>query len=153
VFIGTHDGELPPERLRDTREIAKVRFLDCSARQPMAMSGRLPTWGRADVNDHFGPLLARKRPFWIRPRPPKAECHAPCSPPGQWWPEEKKAMGHSEYDPAAKERRPWNAGRVVGAKRALKPQQVWAIRFWLNRERRLRDRAMFDLAIDSKLRG
>jgi hypothetical protein len=62
-------------------------------------------------------------------------------------------MGHSEYDPAAKERRPWNAGRMVGAKRALKPQQVWAIRFWLDRERRQRDRAMFDLAIDSKLRG
>src|SRR5665213_961512 len=62
-------------------------------------------------------------------------------------------MGHSEFDPAAKERRPWNAGRMVGAKRALKPQQVWAIRFWLNRERRLRDRALFDLAIDSKLRG
>ena len=62
-------------------------------------------------------------------------------------------MGHSEYDPAAKDRRPWNAGRMVGAKRALKPQQVWAIRFWLDRERRLRDRAMFDLAIDSKLRG
>jgi hypothetical protein len=62
-------------------------------------------------------------------------------------------MGHSEYDPTAKERRPWNVGRNVGAKRALKPQQVWAIRFWLDRERRLRDRAMFDLAIDSKLRG
>jgi integrase len=62
-------------------------------------------------------------------------------------------MAHSEFDPAAKERRPWNAGRMVGAKRALKPQQVWAIRFWLDRERRLRDRAMFDLAIDSKLRG
>jgi hypothetical protein len=54
-------------------------------------------------------------------------------------------MGHSEYDPVAKERRPWNAGRKLGAKRALKPQQVWAIRFWLDRERRLRDRAMFDL--------
>jgi hypothetical protein len=62
-------------------------------------------------------------------------------------------MGHSEYDPAARHRRPWNAGRMLGAKRALKPQQVWAIRFWLDRERRLRDRAMFDLAIDSKLRG
>ena len=57
-------------------------------------------------------------------------------------------MGHSEYDPAAKDRRPWNVGRTVGAKRALKPQQVWAIRFWLDSERRLRDRAMFDLAID-----
>ena len=62
-------------------------------------------------------------------------------------------MGHSEHDPATKERRPWNVGRKVGAKRALKPQQVSAIRFWLDRECRLRDRAMFDLAIDSKLRG
>lgn len=62
-------------------------------------------------------------------------------------------MGHSEYDPAAKDRRAWNAGRMVGSKRALKPQQVWAIRFWLDRERKLRVRAMFDLAIDSKLRG
>jgi integrase len=62
-------------------------------------------------------------------------------------------MGHSEYDPASSERRAWNAGRKLGAKRALKPQQVWAIRFWLDRERRLRDRALFDLAIDSKLRG
>src|SRR6185437_10366497 len=62
-------------------------------------------------------------------------------------------MGHSEDDPAAKDRPPWNAGRKLGAKRALKSQQVWAIRFWLDRERRLRDRALFDLAIDSKLRG
>jgi integrase len=62
-------------------------------------------------------------------------------------------MGHSEYDPAARERPAWNAGRMLGAKRALKPQQVWAIRFWLEREGRLRDRALFDLAIDSKLRG
>jgi hypothetical protein len=28
-------------------------------------------------------------------------------------------MGYSEYDPAAKDRRPWNVGRMVGAKRAL----------------------------------
>jgi hypothetical protein len=62
-------------------------------------------------------------------------------------------MGHSESDPGAEHRKPWNAGRKLGAKRALKPQQIWAIRFWLDRERRLRDRAMFDLAIDSKLRG
>jgi hypothetical protein len=62
-------------------------------------------------------------------------------------------MGHSDFDPAAKGRRPWKVGRMVGAKRAPKPQQIWAIRFWLDRERRMRDRAMFDLAIDSKLRG
>lgn len=62
-------------------------------------------------------------------------------------------MGHSEFDPCVGERRPWNAGRMIGSKRALKPQQVWAIRFWLDREQRIRDRALFDLAIDSKLRG
>lgn len=62
-------------------------------------------------------------------------------------------MGHTTYEPALTERRPWNAGKVLGAKRALKPRQVWQIRFWLDRERRLRDRALFDLAIDSKLRG
>ena len=50
-------------------------------------------------------------------------------------------------------RPPWNAGRKVGPKRALKQKEVWAIRFWLDQERRLRDRALFDLAIDSKLRG
>jgi hypothetical protein len=44
-------------------------------------------------------------------------------------------------------------GRLLGAKRALKQQQVWAIRFWLDQHRRLRGRALFDFAIDSKLRG
>ena len=62
-------------------------------------------------------------------------------------------MGHSSLDPAFQERRPWNEGRLLGAKRALKQQQVWAIRFWLDQHRRLRDRALFDFAIDSKLRG
>ena len=41
-------------------------------------------------------------------------------------------MGHSALDPAFQERRPWNEGRLLGAKRALKQQQVWAIRFWLD---------------------
>lgn len=59
----------------------------------------------------------------------------------------------SEFDPAAAERRAWNAGRKVGAKRPLKPRQVWAVRFFLDQHRRVRDRALFDLAIDSKLRG
>lgn len=62
-------------------------------------------------------------------------------------------MGHSHYDPNAPDRRAWNAGKKVGTKRPLKPRQIWAIRFFLDRERRLRDRALFDLAIDSKLRG
>ena len=62
-------------------------------------------------------------------------------------------MGYSQYDPAGLGRPAWNAGRKVGAKRALKPRQIWAIRFFLDQEGRLRDRALFDLAIDSKLRG
>jgi len=44
-------------------------------------------------------------------------------------------------------------GRKVEAKRALKPRQVWGIRFFLDQHRRLRDRALLDLAVDSKLRG
>lgn len=62
-------------------------------------------------------------------------------------------MGLSQYDPAVQDRRAWNAGRKVGAKRALKPRQIWAIQFFLGQEGRLRNRALFDLAIDSKLRG
>jgi integrase len=62
-------------------------------------------------------------------------------------------MGLSNFDPGALVRRPWNAGRLLGSKRDLKPQQVWAIRFLLDSEGHLRDRALFDLAIDSKLRG
>lgn len=62
-------------------------------------------------------------------------------------------MGHSHYEPTASDRRAWNAGKKVGTKRPLRPRQIWAIRFFLDRERRLRDRALFDLAIDSKLRG
>lgn len=33
-------------------------------------------------------------------------------------------------------RQVWNAGKPVGAKRALKPKQTWEIRFYLNRRRR-----------------
>ncbi len=62
-------------------------------------------------------------------------------------------MGHSPYDPAAQCRPAWNAGKTVGTKRPLTQKQIWAVRFFLDREGRLRDRALFDLAIDSKLRG
>ncbi|MGE3365590.1 MAG: tyrosine-type recombinase/integrase [Rhizobiaceae bacterium] len=62
-------------------------------------------------------------------------------------------MGISQYDPAARGRPAWNAGKQVGVKRPLKVKQIWLIRFFLDREGRMRDRALFDLAIDSKLRG
>src|SRR5690348_15575880 len=62
-------------------------------------------------------------------------------------------MGYSRFDAATQTRVPWNAGKNVGTKRPLTQKQIWAIRFHLDREGRLRDRALFDLAIDSKLRG
>lgn len=62
-------------------------------------------------------------------------------------------MGHAQYDPATHRRLVWNAGKMVGTKRPLTQKQIWAVRFFLDREGRLRDRALFDLAIDSKLRG
>ena len=62
-------------------------------------------------------------------------------------------MGHSIFDDASRERAAWNAGKKVGTKRPFTQKQIWAIRFFLDRERRVRDRALFDLAIDSKLRG
>jgi integrase len=62
-------------------------------------------------------------------------------------------MGYSQYDPAVQGRAAWNAGKTVGTKRPLTQKQIWAIRFFLDREGRVRDRALFDLAIGNKLRG
>jgi hypothetical protein len=50
-------------------------------------------------------------------------------------------MGQAKYDPGYDDRRPWNAGKFVGAKRPLTPKQVWKVRFHLERDRRLRDLA------------
>src|ERR1700682_723320 len=49
--------------------------------------------------------------------------------------------------------RPWNKGKLTGAKPPLRPKHVWLIRTKLQVEGRIRDLAMFNLAIDSKLRG
>jgi hypothetical protein len=48
---------------------------------------------------------------------------------------------------------PWNKGKVTGAKPPLRPKHVWSIRTKFQIEGRSRDLAMFNLAIDSKLRG
>ena len=48
---------------------------------------------------------------------------------------------------------PWNKGKLTGAKPPLRPKHVWSIRPKLQVEGRTRDLAMFNLAIDSKLRG
>ena len=48
---------------------------------------------------------------------------------------------------------PWNKGKIVGQKAPLKLREIWAIRVRLQLRRSLRDLALFNLAIDSKLRA
>ncbi|WP_454774316.1 tyrosine-type recombinase/integrase [Janthinobacterium tructae] len=48
---------------------------------------------------------------------------------------------------------PWNKGKLVGQKAPLRVSEIWAIRVRLEFSRRVRDLALFNLAIDSKLRG
>ena len=50
-------------------------------------------------------------------------------------------------------RRPWNAGRVIGPKAPLKPRHIWSIRQELKSLGAVRDLAMFNIALDAKLRG
>jgi integrase len=55
--------------------------------------------------------------------------------------------------PAVSKRTPWNKGKIVGAKPPLRPKHVWSIRTKLQVEGRMRDLALFNVALDSKLRG
>jgi len=55
--------------------------------------------------------------------------------------------------PTSHKRVPWNKGKLTGAKPPLRPKHVWSIRTKLQIEGRVGDLAMFNLAIDSKLRG
>lgn len=50
-------------------------------------------------------------------------------------------------------RPPWNRGKLTGQKPPLKPKYVWSIRTQLQLNGKVRDLALFNLAIDSKLRG
>ncbi len=50
-------------------------------------------------------------------------------------------------------RNAWNNGRIIGQKRPLLPKHVWAIRVRLELAHATRDLALFNTAIDSKLRG
>lgn len=62
-------------------------------------------------------------------------------------------MSRIQLPVAVPRRLAWNKGRIVGPKRPLKPKQVWAIRIRIEMSGELRDLALFNLAIDSKLRG
>ena len=48
---------------------------------------------------------------------------------------------------------PWNKGKLVGQKSPLKLKEIWAIRIRLQLSNHIRDLALFNLAIDSKLRS
>ena len=59
-------------------------------------------------------------------------------------------MDTSIVDPA---REPWNKGKLVGQKTPFKLKEIWSIRIRLQIANRCRDLALFNLAIDSKLRA
>jgi hypothetical protein len=48
---------------------------------------------------------------------------------------------------------PWNKGKLIGQKAPLKLKEIWAIQIRLPLVQRVRDLALFNLGIDSKLRG
>ena len=54
---------------------------------------------------------------------------------------------------ASKSKEPWNKGKILGQKSPLKLKEIWAIRIRLQLFRKIRDLALFNLAIDSKLRA
>ncbi len=62
-------------------------------------------------------------------------------------------MNVEHATPVPPVRTPLNKGKLIGAKPPLRTKHVWAIRTKLQVEGRTRELAMFNLAIDSKLRG
>ncbi len=62
-------------------------------------------------------------------------------------------MPRVQPPPVTPKYKTWNKGRIIGPKRCLLPKQVWAIRAWLELADYPRDLALFNVAIDSKLRG
>lgn len=55
--------------------------------------------------------------------------------------------------PTTAARSPWNKGKLTGQKAPLRLNEIYAIRVRLQLAHRTRDLALFNLAIDSKLRG
>lgn len=62
-------------------------------------------------------------------------------------------MPRAQLPAVSPKRKAWNKGRIIGQKRPLLPKQVWAIRARLELAGNLRDLALFNVAIDGKLRG
>jgi membrane fusion protein, type I secretion system len=59
----------------------------------------------------------------------------------------------NDFNVVGFKRKPWNEGKLIGQKPPLQPEHVWAIRTRLQNSGGIRDLALFNLAIDSKLRG
>jgi integrase len=62
-------------------------------------------------------------------------------------------QAHEDSSPPGPKCTPWNRGKLIGAKPPLWPKHVWSIRTKLHIEGRILELALFNLAIDSKLRG
>ena len=63
-------------------------------------------------------------------------------------------MNYNDPGPRpTRSREPWNKGKLIGPKPPRRPSHVWSIRTKLQLKGRTRDLALFNLAIDSKLRG
>lgn len=62
-------------------------------------------------------------------------------------------MHHTSNSESISNHIPWNKGKLIGQRPALKQQEVWSIRIRLQLAKKTRDLAMFNLAIDSKLRS
>lgn len=59
----------------------------------------------------------------------------------------------AQFDLFKTRKRPWNSGRIIGPKPPLKPKHIWGIRQQLKVAGKVRDLALFNCAIDAKLRG
>lgn len=102
------------------------------------------------------PARRRERPHSVRLRPFRVGCSSRSMATRRWDGEGRASMEtivSTEQPAAHRQHDPWNKGRLIGQKRPLKPKDVWTIRVRLQLEGRKRDLAMFNLAIDSKLRG
>ncbi|MEP0519637.1 MAG: tyrosine-type recombinase/integrase [Hyphomicrobiales bacterium] len=62
-------------------------------------------------------------------------------------------MSNSNLPMIVPSKRAWNRGRIIGQKQPLLPKHIWAIRVRLELADAVRDLALFNLAIDSRLRG
>ncbi len=74
-----------------------------------------------------------------------------------WLPEHGISFNHKEFttEPrhTGQQHKAWNKGRLVGQKAPFKLKEIWAIRVRLEMQRRMRESALFNLGIDSKLRA